>query len=561
MRYRWLHLSDLHSIASGIKTTIMREALIAEIQDISRQSSFDFIIITGDISDKNCGYQDAESLIKRIIAVTDVPLHKVFMIPGNHDLNRSIPDDREQIIRKAWGIELLDEDECVYYDKLNKAQYDFFDTYETILGRTYPKDKIHFVESLDENIGIIHLNTAWMCYDSENESGKLHVGLNSLFKCISDPIVKKKPIKIAIGHHRMSDFNNCVEAHIKSLYKTMDIDLYLGGHCHDATVVFDPSIDTEFCSCRQGRAEDKDYPAGFIVGEINTETDQSHFQFYNWEISLAKWTYDYRVTPAKHGKYYLHGEKFTKMPEASRNIIVDFKLFGVSLNYDSIMKAFNIENSAIYKSSIQNIRPKSSEEWNVCLNEVINIYESIIKNSNNAVHIFPIAAIPLLVAFGYLLQNDNPNINIYQYFENEDKWVYNEQDDNIKIVLDSKANGSKILAVSVSISAPIDIIDIESALNVEVDLLSIGVDNPQLSYLNYYADVQRLKKKLKIELDRIYYKYDEIHLFLAAPAGVCIEVGRIIRENMYPSTFIYNYQRVSEGNQYTRIYDLKAIRN
>ncbi len=136
--------------------------------------------------------------------------------------------------------------------------------------------------------------------------------------------------------------------------------------------------------------------------------------------------------------------------------------------------------------------------------------------------------IPLLVVFGYLLQNDNPNINIYQYFENEDKWVYNEQDNNIKIVLDSKANGSKILAVSVNVSAAIDIRDIESALNVDFDLLSIGVDNPRLSYLNYYADVQRLKKTLKIELDRIYYNYNEIHLFLAAPVGVCIEVEKYV---------------------------------
>lgn len=559
MRYRWLHLSDLHSISSGIKTRVMRESLVAEIQEINKQHKFDFIIITGDVSDKNTGYQDAQSLIKRIIDTTSVPLDRVFMVPGNHDLNRGIPDGREEIIREAWEVELLDENERVYYDKLIVAQNEFFDTYEKILGRKYPKDKIHFVDRLDDNIAIFHLNTAWMCFDSENESGKLHVGLNSLYECFSDPILTTKPIKIAIGHHRISDFNKYVESHLKSLFKTMDIDLYLGGHCHEAVVVFDPTINTEFCSCRQGRAEDKDYPAGFIVGEINTETDQSHFQFYNWEVGFAKWTYDYRVTPAKHGKYYLHGEKFTKTPEVSRSIIVDLKLYGVSLDYDSIMKAFNIENSAIYGSSIQNIRPKSTEEWNACLKDVINIYESIIKNSNNAVHIFPIAAIPLLVAFGYLLQNDNPNINIYQYFENKDKWVYNEQDDNIIIVSNSKVNGTKILAVSVSVSAPIDIEDIESALNVEFDLLSVGVDNPRLSYLNYYADVQRIKKTLKIELDRIYYNYKEIHLFLAAPAGVCIEVGRIIRENMYPSTFVYNYQRVPEGNQYTRIFDLKAI--
>jgi hypothetical protein len=64
-----------------------------------------------------------------------------------------------------------------------------------------------------------------------------------------------------------------------------------------------------------------------------------------------------------------------------------------------------------------------------------------------------------------------------------------------------------------------------------------------------------------IELDRIHYKYDDIHLFLAAPAGECIEVGRIVHEHIYTSTYAYNNQKVSEGNQYIRIYDLKAIRN
>lgn len=559
MQYRWLHLSDLHSISSGIRTVIMRESLINELNEINEQNKFDFVVITGDISVKNTGYNEAEILIKRIIEAINIPLDKVFIVPGNHDLNRSIPNERQEIVKKAYEIELLDNEEENYYNNLNSAQDDFFDTYENILGRKYPKDRIHFTESLDDNISIINLNTAWMCYDSENESGKLHVGLNSLFDCLSEPILKSKHIKIAIGHHRLSDFNKMVESQLKSLFKTMDIDLYLGGHCHDASVVFDPSINTEFCSCRQGRAEDKNYPAGFIVGEINTETDQSYFQFYNWDVILAKWTYDNTVNPAKHGKYYLRGEKFTKIPETNRNIIVDLKLYGTALNYDMIMKTFNIDNSAIYRSSIQNIRPKSDEEWNTCLNEIVDIYKSIILKSGKDIHIFPIASIPLLVAFGYLLQNDNPNIKIYQYYENEGLWVYNENDDNIEIILNLKKNGSNILAVELSISEKVDYCDIEKALNVDFDLLSISLNKPQVSCLNYYADVQRVKKKIKNELDKIYNNYDEIHLFMAAPAGLCIEVGRIIRENMYPSTIIYNYQHKSEGKNYTKIFDLKTI--
>ena len=61
MQYRWLHLSDLHSISSGIKTAVMRESLIDELKYISRQSRFDSVVITGDISYKNTGYNEAQT--------------------------------------------------------------------------------------------------------------------------------------------------------------------------------------------------------------------------------------------------------------------------------------------------------------------------------------------------------------------------------------------------------------------------------------------------------------------------------------------------------------------
>lgn len=539
----------------------MRDALIDELKYINQQNKFDFILITGDISDKNKGYDDAKALIHRIINALGVPIAKVFIIPGNHDLNRQLPLNREDVIKAGWEIELLGDEEEKYINLLKEGQNDFFRAYEEILGRRYPIDRVHFSEELDQNIAIIHLNTAWLCFDSEKESGKLHIGLNHVYTCLGDEKLRTKQIKIAIGHHRISDFNQTVEGHLKSIFRSMDVDLYLGGHCHSSTAIFDPSINTEFCSCRQARAEEKDYPAGFIVGEINTETDQSYFQFYNWDNSFAKWTYDYTVNPAKHGKYYLRGEKFTKFPEVNRNIIVDLKLFGISLDYETIMKTFNICNSAIYKSSIRDIRPKSIDEWILCLKDIKNIYETIIKNSSKTIHVFPIAAIPLLVVFGYLIQNDNPNMRIYQYFENESKWVYDEHDDNLIIKSCFESKNDKRLAVAISISALVEKQDIESAISENYDLLSIGVDNPRLSLVNYFADVQRVKSKIKSELDNIYCNYDEIHLFLAAPAGLCIEIGRLIRENMYPSTFIYNYERTSKTTRYTRIFDLKQVRD
>lgn len=562
MRYRWLHLSDLHSICSGIRTDIMRDALIDEIKYLNKQLNFSFLLITGDISDKNQGYDDAKALIHRIIEASGLQMEKVFIVPGNHDVDRKIPPERKQVVEEGWNLNLLENQEDMLLQTLLPGQNNFFSAYEEILGRKYPVDQVHFSQDLDENIAIVHLNTSWMCYDSEHESGKLHIGLQNAYKCLHNKSLSSKSIKIAIGHHRISDFNKVVEGHLKSLFKSTDVDLYLGGHCHTSTVIYDPTIDTEFCSCRQARAEDKNYPAGFVVGDIDTETDQSYFQFYNWDNDLAKWTYDYTVNPAKHGKYYLRGEKFTKEPEVNRNIIVDLKLFGIPLNYDLIMDAFKLNKCAIYKSSIRDIKPKSNKEWKSCLRELKNIYEEIIKDSNKNIHIFPIASIPLLVAFGYFIQNDNQNIKIYQYFENENRWVFDELDDEIGINSNIKTNGSgsKKLAVAVSISGLVENKDIEAILGNDYDLLSVGIDNPRLSLLNYRADVLRAKMVIKSELDNLFNKYDEIHLFLAAPAGLCIEVGRIIRENMYPSTYIYNYERSSEP-RYIKVFNLKQIRN
>lgn len=560
MEYRWLHISDLHSISKGVRTDIMRYELIEEVKYINQQSPFSFILITGDISDKNCGYDEARVLIHNIAKEIDIDLERVFIVPGNHDLDRHIPENRDLKIKEGWDVEILEEREMEFIETLLPGQDDFFTAYKEILGREYPRDKIHFFYEIDENISIIHLNTAWMCYDSENESGKLHIGLNSVDKCLSDEVLQAKPIKIAIGHHSINDFNTIVKNHLRSLFKTKDVDLYLGGHYHKSTVIYDPLLDTEFCSCRQARAEDADYPAGFIVGDINTENDQNSFQFYNWDRDLAKWTYDYTVDSAKHGKYYLRGKKFTKESITNRDIIVDLKLFGIPLDYEKIMNQFNIQGSAVYRSSVRDIRPKNQEEWNACIKELSNIYNDIIKDCSKYIHIFPIALIPLLVSFGFLIQNDNSNIRIYQYNENCGKWVFDEQNDEIPIIVSHNNIGSNRLALALSVSDEVKENDIKDVLGEDYDLLRVGIEDPKLSKLNYHKDVLEMKLTVKRELDKLKSNYSEIHLFLAAPAGLCIEIGRIIRENMYPDTFVYNFVW-SDVPRYSRVFNLKELRS
>lgn len=559
MKYRWLHLSDLHSYCMKIRTKVMRDLLIDEIEELNNEEKFSFLIITGDLSDKNKGYDEAIKFISDVMQRINISPDKVFIVPGNHDLDRNIPEDREEEIHKLWEISIMDDTEQQYIDRLIISQENFLKVYKQLLNREYPLNKVHFVESFDDKVNIININTSWMCYDSKNEGGKLHIGLNKLYECLND--IDKNKFNIAIGHHRLDDLQCEVRNLVKAIFKTKGIDLYLGGHCHKAIVYEDASINTEFCFCKQARAEDKEYPAGFIVGNIDTENNQSYFLFFNWSFDHDKWTYDYSVDIAKHGKYYLHGNKFNNLKLINRDVIIDLKIIGIPLDYRQIREKYNLKNAEQYKYGHMNIKPTTQEEWDRYLADLIELYDSIISNPNNCnINIFPIAPIPLLVSLGYLIQNDNPNINIYQYDENNEQWIFNEEDNRIEVKESYEENNSEILAVAVEISSIINKEDIASVIN-DYDLLSVMIDSPRVSYLNYKADVLRVKNTLKTKLDTIYYKYKEIHLFLAAPAGLCIEIGRIIRKNMYPDTYIYNYCRTTDGTpNYNKVYNLKLIK-
>lgn len=557
MKYKWLQVSDLHSICKNISTLIMKEDLLREIEILHKEEHFSFLLITGDLSDKNTGYEEAEKFINEIIKKINVPLNRVFIVPGNHDVNRNIPKNRAEVAKSKWEEKNLGDKELNFIKKLIDGQSEFFLTYENVLKRKYPVDDLHFVERINDDIAIINLNTAWMCYDSNNESSKLHIGLKKVFECFNSSKLNNSKVKIVIGHHRIKDLKPAVGNALKSLFRSNDVDFYLSGHCHNASAEYDSINNVEFCSCSQGRAGEEKYPAGFVVGSIDTNNGENYFQFLSWNTELSLWTYDYSVAQAKHGKYYFKNEKFNTI-HTIPHTIVDLKQFNDRLDYDIIKEKFNLSGSKVYRTSLQGFKPSTIDDWKSCIKEIKSLYKGVVEHSGNQIHIFPLTYIPLLVSFGYLLQNNSSNISIYQYFENESKWVLNQENDEIQPIIEYKSESNEILAVSIGVSAKISEVDISAALNCKFDLLESFIENPRLSKLNYQADIQRFKKVIKEKLDSIYCNYREIHLFIAAPAGLCIEIGRIIRESMYPDTYIYNY--TSTGPiRYKRIINLKEI--
>src|SRR5271157_981741 len=91
----WLHLSDLHfSESQSYDANIVIKSLLKDIQKCISDDLIkpDFIIVSGDIA--NAGlpdeYEIAGKFFDELLDVTKIPKEKLFLIAGNHDVNRKV---------------------------------------------------------------------------------------------------------------------------------------------------------------------------------------------------------------------------------------------------------------------------------------------------------------------------------------------------------------------------------------------------------------------------------------------------------------------------------------
>lgn len=98
---RFLHISDLHfgiERRKGLEETskIIRKNYMAtlteQIRNIVRKEPVDFIVFTGDVAWKASQneYKDAKQWLTSLLEVCGLKNDKLYICPGNHDINRDI---------------------------------------------------------------------------------------------------------------------------------------------------------------------------------------------------------------------------------------------------------------------------------------------------------------------------------------------------------------------------------------------------------------------------------------------------------------------------------------
>lgn len=193
----WLHISDLHCCPpkSGWDADLVINTLVEDLKHMQNDHNLrpDFIFFTGDAAWGEIGCANGEKMVDQFEAARsffnsvrqafepEVPTVNMFLVPGNHDVNRKrINEPDIDWLNNLKSLDPINE-------RINKADNDWkrwmqrLDDYRNFLESN---GYSHLVQDEDRliygtcrkvsgfDVGIVGFNTAWSC-SRDGEKGKL----------------------------------------------------------------------------------------------------------------------------------------------------------------------------------------------------------------------------------------------------------------------------------------------------------------------------------------------------------------------------------------------------
>ena len=260
----WLHISDIHfqSKTDWRDRTVTKGLLSFLRNTFEKDSSLkpDLIFCTGDLafgelSDSPIIEQYAQAqgffdMLLEICGMNNLPLPKnrLFIVPGNHDVNRKAVDVYVQKLFSAWA-----EDAQSHVQEINRnfdaKPKEFIDIFRRLeeyrefvknyLPHQHDKDgRTFYAKPVNINgvkVGIAGFNSAWLCSGPENEDRKIWLAaqwqLNQAWELLDD-----STIRIGLMHHPI-DWVNSAERSILTKRISTDFHFWLHGHAHEMWVL------------------------------------------------------------------------------------------------------------------------------------------------------------------------------------------------------------------------------------------------------------------------------------------------------------------------------------
>ena len=392
----WLHLSDLHFTENQYnhyEAAIVLKSLFEDVTNFLKKEKFqlDFIVLTGDIAfaGKTEEYEIARSFFDHLLKVTNISKDRFFIIPGNHDVDKSLITSGA----KAIGESLRDNDSVLGLFKTvedRRLIFQRLDNYASFLNN-YFKDHLSFgdenifytkiLNTDDKRIAILGLNSAWLCNgEGERDRNSILVGKTQVINVLDQS--KNVDIKIALVHHPFDWLKEFDRKYVERTLKRA-CDFILHGHLHEEEIIFEsrPVGKTTIIpagACYMGSEYPNSY--NFVVFDIESRTGTTYLRRFS--PRLQKWIKDIEATGDERNGQFLFD--FSIRDE----LVVPY--LGVH-EYKEIITAFQLEDHLndnisvgdfeqnaweYYKERLFELEEALSRSFNMST-PIINIFQSL----------------------------------------------------------------------------------------------------------------------------------------------------------------------------------------
>lgn len=328
----WLHISDWHQGFDDDQfdcdaRDALKTALIDDIENRTALSNdldkIDLIIFSGDVA--YSGRSDEYSVAKReffipLLKATNLKPKQLFIVPGNHDLNRKLISENLRIpLRTDTEVR-----EWLSKEKIKEVLEPFqeFTTFVTdFTNQPQPDYASTLIFTKESNeIAITGLNSAWMCgRDSVfQDSGALLVGKPQLYRSLNQ--IQDSAVKIAVMHHPVYWLAPFEVSHIERDLENQ-CDFLLTGHRHDPIARQISNQNGFYITISTGASYLGPIPndpleiTGYNFVRFNLESRDSAIFFRKWSNRNNEWVKDIEAAGNDEGTKMIYGLNSKKRRE------------------------------------------------------------------------------------------------------------------------------------------------------------------------------------------------------------------------------------------------------
>jgi predicted ATPase len=248
--FAWIHLADIHLRHGPMDSSEageIREALPRDVASLATQTMApDAIMVTGDLAAEGQDYAGANLLLRSTAASLRLTERDIFIVPGNHDVDRGAERDRS-VARLLQGLRSGQDslDEALSYEgdrKLLAQRFTGFLNFGAHFAPVgdapatnsppRPHDRLHWHTTLkvrDRLVRIVGLNTALLSAHGDDH-GRLRVGATQLLNAAAG----NGELVIALGHHPFSG-GWLADENTANVALENDVHAYLFSRAHSST--------------------------------------------------------------------------------------------------------------------------------------------------------------------------------------------------------------------------------------------------------------------------------------------------------------------------------------